>query len=83
MTRSSPEQAMTEAAEAARPSTKVTIRAWWARSMLVMARPSQTSPPTELIRTWISVTSSGRLSSASETSRADTPQNPPHESIGP
>ena len=83
ITHSSQPAAMTEAADAARPSTTAVTVALWARSMLRIETPSNTSPPGELMRSTICSTDFGSASSTALTSFAETPQNPPHESIGP
>jgi hypothetical protein len=82
ITRSSAAATMKDAADAARPSTTAVTLALWARSMFRIARPSHTSPPGELIRSRISLTSP-TSSSAVATSLAEIPKKPPQESIGP
>ena len=74
ITHSSAVAAITEAAEAAMPSTTATTLAGWRRSWLTIAIASHTSPPGELMCSRISVVSSGSSASATANSFADTPQ---------
>jgi hypothetical protein len=72
MITSSPAMAITDAAEAAMPSTRTVTFALWARSTLAMATPSLATPPGEL--RWSTSSSTSRPATSFTKSAAVTPK---------
>ena len=82
MTSSSMDAAIKLAADAAIPSTMAVTRAECRRSRFVIAIPSHTSPPGELMCRRIEWIDSGSASRTIATSFAETPHSPPQLSTG-